>query len=101
MNNEGGLILPHQRWRQDKAAVPMSVESSKVNKKPFYPKMPVLNVDKKTPYTRSKEDHLIVQPLILNQDLPAEERKESDEVVSRGKTPNSGNGSSFNQPASR
>jgi len=42
----------------------MSKESYRTNNRPALPKMPVLNVDSKTPYIRSKDDHLVVYPLI-------------------------------------
>jgi len=32
--------------------------------------MPLLNVDKKTPYVRTKEDHLVIQPQIYPEDMP-------------------------------
>lgn len=69
----------------------MSKESYRTNNRPPLPKMPVLNVDKKTPYVRSKENHLAVAPLILEKDIPTEEKiyMERSQIGSRGKTPSS------------
>jgi len=72
VDQRGDLILPHQKWRKERAELPVSSEGCRG---PALPRMPILDVDKKTPYVRTKEDHLVIEPQIYPEDLPEDEQK--------------------------